>query len=152
VYGVTKFGVTALSEMFSRQLKTINSKIKVSVVFPGIVNTAIIEGSRNRPEGLKNPEIPLDPEIEQIVNFAKQLYSGPLAMSPQTVADIVFNGIQNEILFIFTDLASETGINIRTEAMLNDLNALKEYIKKTGRKKEEFLSQVMDQGYKSANY
>jgi NADP-dependent 3-hydroxy acid dehydrogenase YdfG len=152
VYGVTKFGVTALSEMFSRELKTINSKVKVSVVFPGIVNTRIIEGRRNRPEGLKNPDLPLEPELEQVFNFAKQLYSGPLAMSPQTVADIIFNGIKNEILFIFTDLASETGIKTRTEAMLKDMNVLKEFIEKSRRKREEFHSQIMDQGYKSANY
>jgi len=156
VYGITKFGVTALSEMFALGLKTINSKVKVSVVFPGIVNTGIIECQRNRPEDLINAESALDPKLieqsEQIFNFAKQLYSGPTAMSPKTVADIVFNGIENEILFIFTDLASETGIKIRTEAMLNDMKILKDYIQKTGRPKGEFHSQLMDQGYKSANY
>ena len=80
------------------------------------------------------------------------MYSGPLSMSTKIVADIVFNAIENEILFIFTDLASETGIKVRTEAMLNDMNILKKFVEKTGESREKFFSDLMDQGYKSANY
>ncbi|MHA2009760.1 MAG: SDR family NAD(P)-dependent oxidoreductase [Promethearchaeota archaeon] len=156
VYGVTKFGVTALSEMFALQLKMIKSKIKVSVIFPGIVNTNIVDSRRNRPKELLNPEKPVSPEqMEtnmQMYNYYKQMYSGPTAMLPKTVADIVFNAMENETLFIFTDLASETGCRIRTEAMLKDINVLKQFIQKTGRSKEEFHHQLMDEGYRSVNY
>ena len=156
VYGITKFGVTALSENFKWELKANNSKVKVSVLFPGIVNTGIIDSGRNRPADLNNPEITLSSklieEYTQLYNNAKQLYGGPLSMSTKTVADIVFNAIENEILFIFTDLASETGIKVRTEAMLNDMNILKKFVEKTGQSREKFFSDLMDQGYKSANY
>ena len=156
VYGITKFGVTALSEMFSWELKAINSKVKVSVIFPGIVNTRIIDSHRNRPNDLTNPVLALDQKVieknVQMYNNAKLLYSGPLSMSTKVVADIVFNAIKNETLFIFTDLAEETGIKIRTEAMLNDMNILKKFVQKTGRSREEFFSDLMDQGYKYANY
>ena len=156
VYGITKFGVTALSENFTWELKATNSKVKVSVLLPGIVNTSIIDSGRNRPADLNNPEIILDPklieEYEQLHNDAKMLYSGPLSMSTKIVADIVFNAIENEVLFIFTDLATETGIKVRTEVMLNDINILKKFVEKTGQSREKFFSETMDQGYKSINY
>jgi NADP-dependent 3-hydroxy acid dehydrogenase YdfG len=155
VYGITKFGVTALSENFMWELKANNSKVKVSVLLPGIVNTGIVDSVRNRPTDLSNPERS-DPklieEYTQLYNTAKQLYGGPLSMSTKTVADIVFNAIENEILFIFTDLASETGIKVRTEAMLNDMNILKKFIKDTSRSRENFFSVLMDEGYKSIDY
>ncbi|MHA1729411.1 MAG: SDR family NAD(P)-dependent oxidoreductase [Promethearchaeota archaeon] len=152
-YGITKFGVTALSEMFAIELKANNSKVKVSAIYPGIVNTNIVKCQRNRPKWLENPKIDLSPEMlekfTQTYTDIKQLYSSPDSMSPKTIADIVFHAIKNETLFIFTDLASEVGIKIRAEAMLNDMKVLKQFIKKTGRSREEFHSELLDQGYRS---
>lgn len=154
VYGITKFGVTALTEMYASEFKSNNSKVKISVVYPGIVNTNIVDSHRNRPEALRNPEIQLEPKMmaqfELVYKAAKEFYNGPNSMSTQTVADIIFNGIENDILFIFTDLSCETAVNKRAEAMLRDLDVLKRFIKKSGRTREEFHSEAMEEGYKAS--
>lgn len=155
VYGITKFGVTALTEMFAAEFKNFNSKVKISVLYPGIVNTKIAENyNRNRPVELQNPEIAVNPdilkELGELFNNFKALYSGPNAMSAKTVADIVFHAIENKTLFIFTDLASETAVKKRADAMLSDMKVLRQFIKTSGQPEAYFLSELMDEGYKNA--
>jgi NAD(P)-dependent dehydrogenase (short-subunit alcohol dehydrogenase family) len=48
IYDVTKFGVVALSESLEKELRIANSKVHVSVVCPGLINTNIMDSSRNR--------------------------------------------------------------------------------------------------------
>jgi len=52
VYDVTKHGVVALSESMYKELQVTGAPIGVSVVCPGLINTAIMQSSRNRPEEL----------------------------------------------------------------------------------------------------
>ena len=48
IYDVTKFGVVALSESLEKELRIANSNVHVSVVCPGLINTNIMDSSRNR--------------------------------------------------------------------------------------------------------
>src|SRR5215213_2544837 len=54
VYKVTKHGVVALSETLCCELAIMRSKIGVSVLCPGGVNTRIMDSERVRPAGLRN--------------------------------------------------------------------------------------------------
>lgn len=49
IYGATKTGVVSISETLVEQLNAADSKIGVSVLCPGFVNTQIMSSSRNRP-------------------------------------------------------------------------------------------------------
>jgi len=152
-YGIAKCGVSALSEMCALELKSIKSKIGVSALIPGIVNTNIITSGRNRPDELKNPEVPLSPEamkrMEQMMAWAKQEYHGPLAMLPETVADITFHGIENNALYIFTDLADVEGVKSRTEQLLRDADILQKFAEESDLPTEHFYHKGMGQGLKN---
>jgi NAD(P)-dependent dehydrogenase (short-subunit alcohol dehydrogenase family) len=52
VYDVTKHGVVALSESMFKEFQVTGAPIGVSVVCPGLINTAIMRSSRNRPDEL----------------------------------------------------------------------------------------------------
>src|SRR5262245_18386995 len=52
VYDVTKHGVVALSESMYKEFEATGAPIGVSVVCPGLINTAIMRSSRNRPPEL----------------------------------------------------------------------------------------------------
>ena len=51
-YGVTKYGVMALSEALAQELELDGAKVGVTVLCPGPVHTNIKASSRNRPAGL----------------------------------------------------------------------------------------------------
>jgi NAD(P)-dependent dehydrogenase (short-subunit alcohol dehydrogenase family) len=59
-YNVSKHGVVTLSETLYHELEEIQSKVKVSVLCPGLVRTKILESSRNRPDRFSN-----DPDLEE---------------------------------------------------------------------------------------
>ena len=48
IYDVTKFGVVALSESLEKELRIADANVHVSVVCPGLINTSIMDSSRNR--------------------------------------------------------------------------------------------------------
>ena len=56
MYGITKHAVRALSETMDAQLKQRNANVGVSVLCPGVVNTRLFEGWRNRPAELRNEQ------------------------------------------------------------------------------------------------
>jgi len=152
-YGIAKCGVTALSEMCALELKAIEAKVGVSALVPGIVNTNIITSGRNRPDELKNPDVTLSPEamkrMQQMMEGVKEAYHGPLAMLPGTVADIMFHGIENNALYIFTDLADEEGVKSRTEQLLRDADILRRFAEESELPKEHFYHKGMGQGLKN---
>src|SRR5207237_9785362 len=53
-YNVTKHGVVTLSESLYMELQATGSKIGVSVLCPGFVDTNIASSDRNRPSQLRN--------------------------------------------------------------------------------------------------
>ena len=140
-YGISKFGVTALSEMLAQELNYFKSKVKVSLLVPGVVNTAIVDSQRNRPKELLNPEIPVDPEIMKIwekrgEEIRKVFSKG---MSPSLVAEIVFNAIEDEIFYIFCELPMETGAKNRLDGMMDGFKSLRNFIKKNKYSEKDFV-------------
>ena len=133
-YDITKYGVTALSELMRIELKRIESHVSVSLLVPGIVDTGIVDSNRNRPIDLKNPSKAsrnwdeLNKRLEEI----RDRYRG--SMSPDLVADMAFNAIENDIFYIFTEMGMKQGIENRYKWMMSGFDTLQKYLEKNNLK------------------
>ncbi len=124
LYSVTKHGVVALTENLAVDLKAEGTQIGCSVLCPGFVNTNIFNSGRNRPADLTNDEAPqpLTPEDEQrMAMFQEILRQG---MQPAAIADIVFDGIRADRLYILPHDHFDQMIRDRAENMINGTNPL----------------------------
>lgn len=120
VYKVTKHGVVTLSETLQCELVERGSKIKVSLLCPGWVNTRIMESGRNRPGELQNApgSVVLAPETKaRIQEIAHAVQSGS---SPQQVAQQVFDAVKKEQFYILTHPEWKPLIRQRMENILNE--------------------------------
>jgi NAD(P)-dependent dehydrogenase (short-subunit alcohol dehydrogenase family) len=121
VYKVTKQGVVSLSETLACELAERNAKIKVSVLCPIWVKTRILESERNRPAELQNAQSgSMRPEDEAIFEAMNQAVQG--GISPQQVAEYVFDAIRNERFYILTHPESKLLIRKRMQDILEDRN------------------------------
>ena len=129
-YDITKFGVTALSELMKIELNKIDSNVKVSLLIPGIVDTGIVDSNRNRPKDLKNPSKGSRnwEELNKKIEIIRNRYRG--SMSPDLVADMTFNAIENDIFYIFTEMGMKEGIEARHKWMLSGFDALQKFLEK----------------------
>lgn len=116
-YYVSKHGVVTLSEALHHELSMIGSKLKVSVLCPGWVNTRINESDRNRPEGALD-ESELDPVAQAFRSQVSEALKRGL--SPDEVADLVLDSVVKERFYIFPHPRWKNMIQARVENMLND--------------------------------
>lgn len=123
IYSMTKHGVVALSETLHYELAHRGSKLKVSVLCPGMVKTRMTElgSGRNRPEELRNApgEKEKNPEDEQL---KQRLRQGMQWMDPPEVADKVFDAIRDEKFYIITHPEMKDRIRRRMEDILQERN------------------------------
>lgn len=99
-YGVSKHAVVALSESMHIQLQNRGSKVKVSVLCPGPINTDIMHSSeRNRPASVPPP-----PELTKEEELFRRAYELWLerGMDPKEVGRMVLDAIKEERLYIIT--------------------------------------------------
>ncbi|MGH2585949.1 MAG: SDR family NAD(P)-dependent oxidoreductase, partial [Dehalococcoidia bacterium] len=117
MYGITKHAVVALSEVLYAQLSQINAKVGVSVLCPGVVNTRIFEGQRNRPETLRNEA---DPQHEATGAEARGRLTelARMAMPPADVTEIVLEAIKAGRFYVLTDHEWDERIRTRVDAIL----------------------------------
>ena len=118
-YKVTKHGVVTISETLHHELAERSAKIKVSVLCPGVVNTQIMESARNRPGHLPAKES-IDPTSRAGWEFLRQLV--PAGMPAAQVADIVFEALRKEQLYVFTDPEDKQYVRSRMEDILQERN------------------------------
>jgi NAD(P)-dependent dehydrogenase (short-subunit alcohol dehydrogenase family) len=118
-YNVSKYGVVALCEGLYHELALVQSKIKVSVLCPGFVNTRILESQRNRPA-----EMPLLPVSEPQMQYAEWMRARVAAgLAPSEVGHQVFEAIRDERFYIVTDPDEwKPLIRERMEDILGDRN------------------------------
>ncbi len=123
-YQVTKHAVVALSEKLHYDLALRGSKIKASVLCPGWVRTRIMDSQRTRPAELQNDpaEIVMTPEKEAALEKARQAVE--TGMSPDTVADHVFQAIREEQVYILPHPELTPFVKARMEAILKGHNPL----------------------------
>jgi len=117
-YQATKHAIVAMSEVLKMELAVEKSKVGVSVLCPGGVNTRIIESGRNRPAELQNPPVTLTPEQLKMLEVVKQLFAA--SMSPLVVADITFDAIAQDKFYIFTHPELKPMVEARHQSIIND--------------------------------
>lgn len=100
-YGVTKHGVVVLTESLYSELLRKDAKVKVSVLCPGFIRTNLIDAERNRASELRNENVkePTAEEEQGREMFQQLLANG---MDPAELAEITFQGIRDEKLYIQT--------------------------------------------------
>jgi NAD(P)-dependent dehydrogenase (short-subunit alcohol dehydrogenase family) len=118
-YKVTKHGVVTLSETLYHELAERQAKVKVSVLCPGVVNTRIMEGARNRPEHLP-PSAPVSRAAGESWELLRQMVQAGL--SPELVADAVFKAVREEQFYILTSPADKEWVRSRMEDILQERN------------------------------
>jgi len=117
MYSVTKQAVLALTETVHAQLAEREARVGISALCPGIIATRLFQGSRNRPEELRNEQEPAGAEQGRELRRAmhERLQAG---MRPSEVASILVEGIREGRLYILTDHDWDDRIRSRTEAIL----------------------------------
>jgi NAD(P)-dependent dehydrogenase (short-subunit alcohol dehydrogenase family) len=118
VYQTSKHAVVSLSENLHHDLTNQEAKIKVSVLCPGLVNTRIIDSERNRPESLQNEGVDEPPSREE--KLALQIWERSLSrgISPEQVADDVFQALREGKFYILTHPKQSHMIQTRMDDIL----------------------------------
>lgn len=94
IYTTTKMAVRGLTECLQMDLK--DSRVKVSLLCPGAVNTNIHEAVLTRPKHLERTGYyGADPKV---FAWLKQVIS--VGMEPETLASHVLKGVENDELYI----------------------------------------------------
>ncbi len=123
LYGITKHAVVAVSEALMAHLASKTKLIKVSILCPSFVRSNILESENIRPENLKNDlsEIIHHSEMEQNRNWQRE--QNQKGLSPEKCAEIVFQAINDEEFYVFTDksVASINPIKQRFRKILKTL-------------------------------
>jgi NAD(P)-dependent dehydrogenase (short-subunit alcohol dehydrogenase family) len=111
IYNVTKQGVVALSETLQHDLSLKGSAIKVSVLCPGFVATAIADADRNRP-GKQEPA----PAFAQMQPLIRAAVAAGIPAS-QVAADVV-DAIRADRFYVITHPAYLKQVRTRMDEIL----------------------------------
>jgi NAD(P)-dependent dehydrogenase (short-subunit alcohol dehydrogenase family) len=122
LYGVTKHAVVALSEALFNELALQGaSRVRVSVLCPGWINTQILQSSqRNQPEAVRHhlPQDRTSPEAE----IRRKLVESMLAsgLDPRRVGELVLDAIRAERFWILTHPQWKSMIRHRLDNILEE--------------------------------
>jgi short-subunit dehydrogenase len=121
MYGVTKFGVVALSEFLYLELKQAGARTRVSLLCPGLVNTNIMRCERNRPAEFSDASPPPTGPVADAISewIDEQIADG---LSPRQVGDQVLSAIREEQFYIFTHPGLNPLIEHRMKLVLDAKN------------------------------
>jgi len=118
IYCVSKHAVVTLTECLYHDLAQRGSKIGVSVLCPAYVPTGISDSERNRPAALRNSSRPRTPEdLAREDQMRHAVASGKV--SPDMVAELVFDAIRQEQFYILTHPRIKGAIETRMQDILN---------------------------------
>jgi NAD(P)-dependent dehydrogenase (short-subunit alcohol dehydrogenase family) len=118
VYGATKHAIVSMSESLYRDFHRLNTKLNVTCLCPGLVNTGIIDASRNRPQELRNPG-DRRPTDEQLARAAERAARG---LEPGEVADLVLEAVRENQLYLVTGPEFNERIEDRMQSILTGRN------------------------------
>jgi NAD(P)-dependent dehydrogenase (short-subunit alcohol dehydrogenase family) len=102
MYGITKHAVVALTETMAAQLAQRETRVAVSVLCPGVVNTRLFEAERNRPAELRNPTEPAGAAAGAQLR-QRMIERMATATPPAEVAEIVLQAIKDRQFYVLTD-------------------------------------------------
>ena len=121
IYNVTKHGVVTLSETLALELKQARAPINVSVLCPGWVRTQIWDSGRNRPSDLQNDSKQQTSDVPSVDARTAQVPEAiATGLSPDQVADVVFEAIRINRFYILTHPTWKPLIQQRMENIQND--------------------------------
>lgn len=118
-YHVSKYGVVSMSESLHHELAGLGSSVKVSVLCPGFVRTAINDGERTRPAALKVERQPSEAEQAWREMFRTLVEGG---IPPADVAARVVDAIRTERFWIFPHPELLFAIEERAKGILAERN------------------------------
>ncbi len=113
-YSVSKFAAFAATESLAHDLQAVGSKIRASVLCPGIVNTNIVDSDRHRPERLRT-EFTDDQKF--VTDYLGKVVAEGIA--PADVAAMVLAAIRNEEFLILTHDAYRQALTERVGALVS---------------------------------
>lgn len=121
-YHLTKHAIVALSEKLYYDLAWRGASVQVSVLCPGMVNTRIMDGERNRPPELRDAPSPdtVSPEMAAAIEQQRQAIEA--GMSPEVVAERVFQAIVDGQFYILTHPELTPLIEARMAALVRGQN------------------------------
>ena len=119
-YAMTKHGIVGLTEALHLQLRQIDSKIRVSVLCPGLIKTRIFHSDRNRPAELQNQSVDQTGTPEKQAAIERVIEMQETAMTPVQLADKVLKAIKEETFYIFSEDRHRENVQQRMEIILNE--------------------------------
>ena len=121
-YNASKHAAVTIAETLYNELAALGSRVGVSALCPGFVNTGIFASGRNRPEHLVNrlTEPPSDEDLAR--ERAVQEWMAGNARDPSEVAALVFNAIMDGTFWVFTDGDHRDAISRRHNEILTGRN------------------------------
>jgi NAD(P)-dependent dehydrogenase (short-subunit alcohol dehydrogenase family) len=120
IYNVTKHAIVTLSETLHHELTLSGTKLKISVLCPAWVNTALADSDRNRPAGLTDPGATKSPQSEMVELALRQFLA--TGRPPEQIADAVFSAIRDEKFYILTHPEGNQVIETRMQDILQGRN------------------------------
>jgi NAD(P)-dependent dehydrogenase (short-subunit alcohol dehydrogenase family) len=117
MYGIAKHALLGLTETLDADLRARGAKVGVTALCPGIVATRLFQGSRNRPEELKN-EVPTPGAAAGAELRARMHERLSQGMSPLEVAEILFDAVKEGRLYVLTDHDWDAEIIARNDDIL----------------------------------
>jgi NAD(P)-dependent dehydrogenase (short-subunit alcohol dehydrogenase family) len=123
MYGIAKHAVRALSETLYGQLKQHNANVGISVLCPGVVNTRLFAGERNRPADLRDASDdasggPRPSDALRRGWFERAAQS----LAPSEVADMLMDAIREERFYVYTDHEWDDRIQAFCDDLLHGTN------------------------------
>lgn len=119
IYGASKVGVFRIAEGLHHELNQAGSKLRVSILVPGTVQTGIVEAERNRPKELADdlPDSVLA-ERESRREMWRRGYQGPRTIAPAAVAEQTWEAILNNRFYVFTHPSIKKNVQKRTDDLI----------------------------------
>ena len=121
VYRASKHAVVTLSESLHYELTSIDAKVNVSILCPGLVQTDLLTSRRNKPVELQDGTAPkIDIPAEANEKFQEIFAAAP---TPDKIADQVFDALKKDRFYILTH-PEQTKIMVqsRLEDILSERN------------------------------
>jgi len=115
-YCVSKHSVVTMSECLHQDLVAAGAKLKVSVLCPAYVPTAISDSERNRPALLREDRKKSAADLQQEERLRHAVQSGRI--SAEQVADSVFQAIQAGKFYILPHQKIKAAIEARMQDIL----------------------------------
>ncbi|HPF16093.1 MAG TPA: SDR family NAD(P)-dependent oxidoreductase [Thermotogota bacterium] len=129
LYRVSKHAIIALSETLYHELQILKSKVAVSILLPGYVQTNICDAQRNQPDFLtkqNEEENELDAALNHITGIIDSMIREGVksGTDPEKFADHVIRQIKEDKFYIFSDDMWQDAFEKRTKEIRTGLNPL----------------------------